>query len=69
MSPPFEEWWKGHIVLYSFIPVRPSIRPSVSVRVRDDISNLRLNFLGFINLRLNVSYSSKIYFLFYPRKV
>ena len=37
MPPPFKEWWKGHIVL----PL--SVRPSVSVRVRDSINNLRFS--------------------------
>ena len=36
---------------YSVTPVRPS----VSVRVRDGISNLRLNFSGVSNLRLSFS--------------
>ena len=29
----------------------PSVRPSVSVRVRDGVSNLRLSFSDFSNLR------------------
>ena len=38
MPPLFEEWWKWHIVLDL------STRPSVSVRVRDGLSNLHLSF-------------------------
>ena len=45
--PPIEECWKGHIVL----PL--SDRPSVSIRVRDGVSNLRLRFPGVSNLRLS----------------
>ena len=45
MLPPFEEWWKRHIVL----PL------SVSVPVPDDVSNLSLSFSGVSNLRFSFS--------------
>ena len=56
MSPPFEEWWKGHIV----IPF--SVRPSVSVRVPDGVSNLRLSFQEFSNLRLSYQVGASVSF-------
>ena len=35
MSPPFKEWWKGHIVVPMFVGLSPSV---------SSMSNLRLSF-------------------------
>ena len=48
MHQPFEEWWKGQIVL---LPL--SVDPSVSVRIRDGVSNLRLSFSAVSDLCLS----------------
>ena len=56
MSLPFEEWWKGHIVL----PM--SVRQSITLSVRDGVSNLRLSFSGISSLRLSFQAGASVSF-------